>query len=414
MLRRFVSKSFFRESAWVFTANIISAAISMLTAAILARSLSVESFGIYSLFMTGTSIFLFMALPGMDTIINKAALTDNDAAIWPTLKTSINFSLLGTCILSLAALPLYSYDLTEHAAVSLFLALMLPALALQKFDFVLIGKQAFKQSRLLNVLTALLLLLIPGCLSYTTENITFVLLSIVVVRYLTGSLGWFFASKYITIHSPPKNLKNLYSQGYSQSVLSIFNLGIGYIDRVIIGYIDLEALAVYHIATLIPTRIKEQIKSIVSVPMQTWSGQGKAHFIENLDKHFKKIFLSTAAICSILSIFIPLAIPFIFGPQYTAATPIALIHIWTLLFRICSSFLEHNNMIFDDSHFYQMTVYAKQGLYILLLPLAIWKFGTLGIAANLLLCDFLNYSVQYIVYRKERHRHDHPNTCSTY
>lgn len=391
----------FKESALVFLANICSAAISMLTGAALTRCLSVEDFGIYSLFFAAMNLFTFMTLPGMDSVVNKAALKNNDAMIFPSMKKSLVASIIGSfCLLGCAGLC-FLFKQPQYGTVLILVAFLLPALVFHKFHFVLVGKRKFRQSRLMAIIEAFSLLLVLVSIAWLTKSVILLIIGLVLLKYLIGFFGWLKASKLLLLDQPPLEKESLYRQGYEQSVLSVFNLSVGYLDRIVLGIIDLETLAYYHIATLIPNRVKEQIKSIVSVPVQTWSAFGKKHYLEKLQKNFQKLFLFLFLICLLLSFFTPLYIPFLFGKKYMASIPIALIHVWTLLFRISSAFLENINIVFGDSRYYQFTVYFKQSLYICLLPFALYYGAVTGLALLLLFSDFLNYLMQYFAYRKE-------------
>ena len=391
----------FKESALVFLANIFSALISMITGAVLTRCLSIEDFGIYSLFFAGMGLFTFMTLPGMDSVVNKAALKNNDAMIVPAMKKSLIASLLGFFLLLLIALPLFYFKLSRYAITAILLAFLLPALVFHKFHFILIGKQKFKQSRLVAILEAFSLLIVLASLAWSTQNVILVICGLITVKYLIGFLGCFRASKFLLQDQPIDEEESLFRQGYEQSILSVFNLTISYLDRIVIGIVDLETLAFYHVAALIPTRIKEQIKAIVSVPVQTWSANGKKHYLSKLQSNFSRVFLGLFTICILLSFLTPLYIPILFGKKYLASVPIALIHVWTLLFRIASAFLENIDIVFGDSRYYQFTVYFKQSLYICLLPFAVYYWGVIGMALILLFSDLLNYIMQYFAYRKE-------------
>ena len=86
-------------------------------------------------------------------------------------------------------------------------------------------------------------------------------------------------------------------QGWQLSGLSVFNVLVGKIDRIILGVINPELLAVYYIGGVIPIKIRNTVKSLITVPLMHWAALNKKENLKKINQHILKFFRGSDIKC---------------------------------------------------------------------------------------------------------------------
>jgi O-antigen/teichoic acid export membrane protein len=395
-----------REITWSLIFNVFTVLITIGFASYLTKNLVIEDFGRYQLIITFIGIVGIFSLKGSNMIINKSIINGNDHifnyVFWKTYRSVIKIFFT---LFLLAALAAVYYD-NERLHLLFIALLFLPLLGLERYESILYAKQKFVKVRVLSLFNILFYVLFSITLFEYTDNYLYIFVSMFFVKLLVIVIGLKYSISLLdsggennTLHSI-KELK----EGYKLSLLSFYNVGISYLDRLIIGLIDFKMLAIYAIGILIPLRVKDQLKMVLNILIQSWGKEGEESYINNVRKYNRRIFIISLIVILILSSTAHIYIPIIFSAKYMESVTIVWIFSVSIPFVLSATIFESYIVFFHNTSFYQKVTYGKQIVYLISLSILAPFFDILGIAFAALIRSIYDFSINCIYYHKYKNK----------
>ncbi|RJR44266.1 MAG: hypothetical protein C4567_04610 [Deltaproteobacteria bacterium] len=392
----------FRDSTAIAVVQVASVLLAMLQGVIIARTFSLEAMGYFQLILAFIAIGRLTALPGMDAVVVKGVLKDYDPIYYAVLKRSmIAAAIASLAVMGVGGIILFLYPANKMGLVLLVAGFFLPVAGMEKYESFFQGKRDFILSRKLALLSSLGQLLMVGLAALVFKNLMFVLAALFVNRVATNALCLHILQRKIVRQPVDPAFENeLLVQGWRMSGLSVFNLIVAQIDRLILGVLDVKLLALYHIGTVLPKRIKDNVKNLLVVPTTHWSKLSKEEHLAKVRRHM--LGLIAFGVLLVLAIWFasPWLIPLLYGEPYRQSVWYAQIFALSIPALFLANMIEMININQDNGVYYQKTLVIKQVIYLAALALLVPRYGVMGIIGSILLRDYLNLSMQYIYLRR--------------
>jgi Na+-driven multidrug efflux pump len=190
-------------------------------------------------------------------------------------------------------------------------------------------------------------------------------------------------------------------QSRQQTLLAAFGMVVSQIDKIILGILNTNLLAIYSVGANIPIKIKDNAKSLLAVPVLHWGGKEKKEHFESIRQHGVHIFSIGVLISMFLIAVSPFLIPTFYGSKYSDAIRVNQFMSVFIGFNFFSTLVLSADLIQNIGKFYSKISILRNCLYLLLLFLLIGKIKIYGIVIAFLSCEFLAFTVSLIFYIKE-------------
>jgi O-antigen/teichoic acid export membrane protein len=255
---------FIKNGFWTVLNQLVSLALSFAVSVVLARFLSVKVFGQYQFILSFFTLFSIFSLPGLNVSVARAAAKGLDSSLIQGKMASFKWSFLGS--FGLTGLGLYYLSNDEQ---TLGVGLVLCAVAFpfyHSYSFwenFLLGKAKFSLIAYFKIVQVLVFSIVLGSLVIFFPD----KLILVIVAYLILNTGfniiWHYVSlKYVIgLEIDPECLP----YGIYLSKLGFLGILVSQFDKIILGFFDIELLAVYVIALKILDAVNGLAKSLASV-----------------------------------------------------------------------------------------------------------------------------------------------------
>ena len=378
--------------------NFLVIIIRFLISAFLARTLTLETMGKYQYYLSFVAFFQFVTLPGMNSAITKGALKGYDTFLFVGIKrafrTSLIFSVFIVFVAIISSRILSNQDIFIGLLVCSF---FIPLQALQKFDSFLLGKKKFFQSRSLTVLNVIF----QGSLFYAiltfTKNIFFLLGALFISNLIYVAITYFMSKLFFKNSETDKKIDNSLNEiGIKLSFLQIFNQIVGNLDRIILGTMNPSILAIYHVGSIIPRSIKDNLKIILNVPIMHWGSLSKKENLRNIKKYGFIFFLGGVGVTLGLWVLAEYLILYFYGDKYTSSIMIIRFLSLSIPLKIFSAFIEFENIYQSGGGFYTKQTIIIKTIYLILMLYLVSNYQTLGIVIAYLVSDLLAFTFNMI------------------
>ena len=376
--------------------------IYFLNSILLAKNLGIEKFGTYSLVIVYASLCQIFSLPGNNISIRKGLVKGNDPIFYILLKESIFFSMKVGLLISLVSFALFFLQLIDKNTtfICIMMSLFTIVWGIDKFDNVLVGKKEFILSRKILFFNALLLILTTGLVSFFTNSWEYAIVGNFFTRFTVALIGLKIISKLLIDKKIDNSIKeSLTNEAKWYNFFNLVNIIVSQIDKLIIGILDVNYLAIYNVGNAIPKKIKDNAKLLLNVPIIYSSQLSKEKNFNIIKKNLSKIIL-LGILCSffvVLSAY--LVIPIAFGEEYEKS--IFVMQILSLSFA--ALFTGH---IFNQYDVYQnygkayrKFVYFRHLIYFIMLIIFVPKYNLAGLVYTLVFIEIsYNIIVSYYIY----------------
>ena len=334
LFQKIKNSNYLNEAKELNLGFLFSLFFTIFTSAIIVRYISVYDYGRYVLLAAVARYFTVLTLPGMNIVIRKSILKDNNKIYFLILKKIFSIVIIGSSIL-ITIIYLFNFlninnitflNKVDWWIISMGIIILIPE-SLIRYEIYFNSKRMYSKAKYLKTSFSAMNFIF---LSFSV--ILFQSLSILIYTKLIVSVVISFISNYY-VFLDQKQFDNINSkeiskdfiqEGYKYNKLEIVGL-ISRLDRLIIGTIDPSLLALYHVASRFPELIKDNIKLFIYPIMNSWGKLKKDLHLTNLKKYFlHSIFIGlvTAIISFILSyVFIPI----VFGENYIKSIHFALL-----------------------------------------------------------------------------------------
>jgi O-antigen/teichoic acid export membrane protein len=379
-----------KDTSGIFIGNIISMALGMLTSVILARSVSQADVGKYQLIISYLAIAGIASLPGMNVVLNKAAAKGFDGLFYPVIKRSIISSCGFAVLVMIAGTYLRYSGLNPEVGLNLiFVGFFLPLQGLEKYDSVFMGKRKFSLSRQMTIYSSIASFAVIGAIAYLTKSIHWVIVGLFFLRALNVCLGLRLARKCMEGVAVPDSVRADYlEQGWKQTYFSVFGIVVSQADKVILGSMSLNMLAIYYVGSILPGRIKDQLRALFGVVMNHWAVLPSKENYGKIKSNWWKIVGTGIILSAIICLGAPVFIPMFYGEAYRDSVVVAQLLSLSLPITLISSFILNANVFQKNGRYNNLQSLARQIAYLALLFVFVPPYGYFGIIIAILVSEF--------------------------
>lgn len=397
-------KDFFGQDASLYTvSNLMLALVNMVFAILMARFLPKEKMAIYPYFFSLQGLLSFVAIPGLDTMINKAAIIGDIFFIKRAFKrmlisTSL-FALLFSVILGL--LLKFSYYFSNSSSLYFLVFLGLPLLALERLEHALLGLNQFKTLAKYRFIFSMSFFVLGSCALFFSFNPLVIIGAYLLSKLLQALYGLFKLNFFL---KGPKLIKssvyNLKKESMRILFFNLFNTVIANLYSTILYHLSPIQLANYANGTKFSDKIKDYAKVIISAPLQKWLTVGESKFVEKMGFYASLYFLISFLLSFLLVLSAPFYIPFIFGEQYHDAILMAQFMSFAIPPKVAGSILQQREIFLEDNKWYIYTGYFQVILSIMILYPLIKTYHGLGVCIAILIQSYLAFVISFFRYIK--------------
>lgn len=406
-----------KKSISYFCANGIGIAIGIISTAMLTKAYSVGEYGYFQLLNTLIGSFAIFSLSGFNVFIQKATIENNIQFLFEAIKRILFISLFSSAVISVGLLyffPVYDSKLVILAVIVFFIS------SFDRLDAVLQGGKRFKEIVFFNLSRQIgyLLLIVFICLFRADLNL---LLYVFVLYTCFFSLVRFFYSfkdvqvmtqkNSITFTAGRVYFEKVKRPIYLNSALVAWGTLANWIDRLILGTLSPEMLAILHVSQLIPKQIKDNAKSLFAVPIHTWIAQGEEYAVNKIWRYKYLILFSGVALSCVLLATSYLLVKYLFGDKYLGSIFYMNMFGLTIGFQFLLNFVMSTASLGDSLHAFNKVLLigptTKIVLSIILVPL----YRLNGALVSNIISELAVYSYSfywfYHRYRYYEHRQVH-------
>jgi len=249
---------------WVMTAQLVNLTASLAMSVIFVRYLSKETFGEYQLLLSFFGIVAIVSYSGLNTSIMRSVANGFDYSYVKAVNFSFRKSLFAIPIFFIISAWYYFKGKPELSIVLIAAGLFFSFIYAHnkwaaynrgRAEFDKVAKQQVLQNITLNFLLIIAVVLF-------SQNL-FVIAGVYIVINAGFHTLWHFKTKK-TISNRKVDVDCI-PYGKYMTRVGLFSIFISYFDKIIIGIIDVEVLAVYAIALKLFEIIKQLIKSFYSI-----------------------------------------------------------------------------------------------------------------------------------------------------
>ena len=262
--------------------------IGLITTYLLSNHFSTEEFGKfqYLLMLIGVGSMFYMS--GFDITIQKQIFVKNDEIVGYIIKKIMPISLVFLIIL-VAILSINfesNIDLLWYAAVIVAIGLF------DKSNAILNSKLLFMYLRYLELLSKLILLTLAIFIVFNSYSVGFYFILFTTLSVFISLFRIFFSRKFLFQSATGRvNYKDCKEEGVKNTIsLSYGNL-VNWSEKLILGILDVNLLAIFSIGQLFPKVIKENVKVFLIPTLNTWASKGFAYYAEMINKYNSTLWL---------------------------------------------------------------------------------------------------------------------------
>ncbi len=397
-IQSILKKRALHQTAFVTVGSLINGVSLLVLNIVLARALSQELFGIFSLSVLALSTMAEISDFGLNAGLLRFApyyiATNQTEKLKQLVKTIWRWRVTLTWVLTVGGI-IFSYPLAKYLFGQPKIALYLAYSFLGIGGVILLGflatflqsKQRFFYQASVQSLKGFVRLVIVVILAIFGVKNLFAYLSVYIfVPWVLFLMNYgVFPEKFRKTQIDKEVKSNLHSQlakfSFWLTVSSLLAIAGGKIDQVMIShYLGLENVAIFTVAWQLIQIFPVLYGSISSVLMPKISGlQNKADLVVFVKRVFKWVLVGTIGV----AIFIfpsQYLINFLFGQKYMAAMPIYLILAYGFLLNILAIPFSMAVTIFNKTHIMAIGAFFQTALLVICNLIFIPRYGIMGVA----------------------------------
>jgi len=252
-----------KNGSWMAIKEGIQILTSLINVLIFTRFLSLEVYGQFHFVIAIITVVAISSLPGMFASVARSVAQGFEGSVWQGFKKRVVSSFIGSLVLIFFGL--YYYWLKDHHLMWAFFlgAAVLPALFSSELWWAyLIGKAQFeliaKRWILISVLMSFMLI---SSVFLFTQPLLPMIISFLLV---TAGLNLFFLYKTKQKLTNSKITNETFSYGWFMTKMKGLDIIVKQIDKIIIGFVSMEVLAVFSVAQ----RMLEMLEKLLGSPFR--------------------------------------------------------------------------------------------------------------------------------------------------
>lgn len=375
-----------QENVKFFLFSLITLVVGLLSTYLLSNYFTVAQFGQIQLLLALIGISSIFYLSGFDIVIMKAIYAKNDALVFYVFYRIMPFS-LG---LFLMVSVIYFYFFEQYQDLLKYVIPIIIFAMFEKSNAILNAKLMFKELRYMELISKLILLTITIYVVWSDDSLEQYFLFFVCFSVLIYVLRTTYALNTLTIDGIKKDFKEETNEGYKVAFSTGYTIIASWIEKLILGFIGIESLAIFVIGQLFPKVIKDNIKILLLPSLSMWASKGFNYYQEQIIK-YSYILWSIGIFFYIMLFFLVELIIGNFFTEYESSIQIAQLLSITLVFKFIElakmssfSLTEHTN-IFNKIN--NITNTLKIALVVILVPV----FGIYGAVVSIIFMETIRF-----------------------
>lgn len=394
----------FRNTSYLFISEIIIKILGVLWVVILARNLSVDNYGIYSVVVSFIAIFSFLPDMGVGIItIREIAKHKNKASTLLGEAFLLN-SILAFLTIFVALFISYIFHVQEHILIFIALITLLFSTIRSIAVFYFDGMEKMQFSAILNSLNSLLLITFAATgLFLFSGNVYFVFIGMLIGTLVSVGVSYMVLYRYESIRFTFDIRRSafLLKEGIPLGIASFAALIYSRIDVVMLSkFLGNTQAGIYSAAT--PFSIA--LVQLLNVPFVVALFPALARLHKEDSVRFKKAIYKSLSIVLLWSVpaafliyvFSGSVISLLFGNKYDKAIPILKILVFSVPFISLSAVLYKVLVAMQLQKDYLFISVIGAALNILLNILLIPNFGIQGAAFSAVLTQMILFITYFI------------------
>lgn len=274
---------------------------------ILVRFLSVSDLGDYKLIFSVINIIIIFTLNGLNMSISKAVAKRYKVFFIKGTIISVLSSLVAGLVLVILSFTLYKNSDIRFALI--YSSLIIPLyFGFNTWEAFLMGKRDFKSIFIYYLFLIGTRLALCGVVIYFFRNFLYAALVFLIVTGIYNTVYFIRIFKRTKWEEVDRNReKELIKHGARLTGASVVSVIATNIERIILGAISTSFMVgIYSIAHIVPTFIKDSLKTFISVPTMKLSSYDEKENRRILKKYLYIIFISGLIIFGLFWLLIPI------------------------------------------------------------------------------------------------------------
>lgn len=331
-------KYFSNGTFWLGFSHVGIAILSILFTVILTKYLSKNDYGLFQLILSILGfIGAFTSLNGAASVIKTKIARGFDGTYKSLSYWSLICSLIGTIPLLVCIIYFY-YFKGFFWEIFVFLLFYYPISRLFYFsDSFFIGKKKFQTTSIIKIIKKVIITSGTALVAILTLDVFYILVTYFMLDLIVGGFVYLYSRRFVKNENKDKGTL-MYALNLSLvHIPSFFTL---HTDKLLLGYFfGLAAVAEYSIISLIALQVTSLNTILRNMFIPKFSeNKKKSKLLQEFNKKSKYLFLINVSLLTIIAIFTPIVMEYLF-PKYTNVT------IYIYLMMIGSVFLFTNSGI---------------------------------------------------------------------
>ena len=337
------------ETIWAFSTKWLTLILFIWINIILARSLSVADFGLWSLFLSIITVICVLSYFGINNSSKKFVAQYNETenlenVLTSSLKLRIIFSALFSFLVFLVAKPLSIILWYPELTGLLLLGIPLVFLSglVEYLKMVFMGLHKIKYNFIINTLEYSLKLILIIIFLFFSSHIHSVIQSFIIAMFITSSVGLYllYFNFYKNLKKSDYNFTNdILKYSFPLLFISLGFIVLTEIDTMMIGmFSSIEEVGIYAVAKQIIINLPHIAIAITMGTMPIFAKlnkENKKKLNIKLFELLKIVLLIYIAIMIGILILSPLLIPLVFGNNYiNSVLPLQILSFYSVLVGI--------------------------------------------------------------------------------
>lgn len=368
--------------------SLVSLCIAIFTTYLLSNYFSIEDFGKIQFLLTIIGVLSIFYFSGFDIIIQKKIFKNKDRAVLFVFKKiiPIGFVLLWSVVFC-------SYCFFQEYFELIFLGGIVVTIGMfDRTSAIMNSKLAFKNLRYVELVSKILILVLVIFVVFFSVEIEQYLIFFAIASgvILLGRI--FYSMKQLDFINSDTNIDYtlIVREGTSTALSTSYTILTSWIERVILGFISLELLAIFVIGQLFPKVVKDNVKILLVPTLNTWASKGFEYYGKMIEKYQLKFYMLGIFSFVVLYFLIELIIENLFL-KYQESILIAQILSITLIFKFVETIKISSIALSEHTHIFNkinnITNTIKISFVIILVPL----FEVYGAVFSIVIVEILRF-----------------------
>jgi O-antigen/teichoic acid export membrane protein len=376
--------------------SVVSIVIGLITTYLLSNYFSIEDFGKIQFLLTLIGIGTMFYLSGFDITIQKQIFNKNDEIVKYVIKNIMPFSLA----LLVTTATILSIYLEKDIDLILYAAMVLAVGLFDKSNAILNSKLLFKQLRYLELFARLALLVLAVFSIFYTHSVEvyFMIFTIISMFILLFRIN--FTKRFLDLENKKQiDYKDVKKEGVETTLSSSYGILANWSERLILGILDTNLLAIFVIGQLFPKVIKDNVKIILIPTLNVWASKGFEHYTDMIKKYSLTLWLIGFTMYIIIYFMVDIIISNFFI-KYEDSILIAQLLSITLIFKFIENIKMSSMALSKHTNIFNRINNISNTLKVILVVSLIPLYEIYGAVMAILIVESLRFLLITIEYNK--------------